>query len=149
VCFHISFFFFSSRRRHTRFSRDWSSDVCSSDLQRRIIIPLLFTSKTPDSRSAPDRPEIGSTAQQRMSDGGRRLRQLLTEQVTGKTPVYCGASLPARGNALRVQQVGAGMHLIWLTENGLRSVSSTASMELFGLDPAKSSLLLSSDCFQL
>src|SRR5690606_40573024 len=25
-------FFFSSRRRHTRFSRDWSSDVCSSDL---------------------------------------------------------------------------------------------------------------------
>src|SRR5690606_40402273 len=26
------FFFFSSRRRHTSFSRDWSSDVCSSDL---------------------------------------------------------------------------------------------------------------------
>src|SRR5690606_40853062 len=25
---------FSSRRRHTRFSRDWSSDVCSSDLDR-------------------------------------------------------------------------------------------------------------------
>src|SRR5207302_2888252 len=27
------FFFFSSRRRHTSFSRDWSSDVCSSDLR--------------------------------------------------------------------------------------------------------------------
>src|SRR5690606_39985955 len=27
-------FFFSSRRRHTSFSRDWSSDVCSSDLPR-------------------------------------------------------------------------------------------------------------------
>src|SRR5216683_6543919 len=27
------FFFFSSRRRHTRSDRDWSSDVCSSDLQ--------------------------------------------------------------------------------------------------------------------
>src|SRR5690606_39738719 len=26
--------FFSSRSRHTRFSRDWSSDVCSSDLER-------------------------------------------------------------------------------------------------------------------
>src|SRR5690606_40202903 len=26
-------FFLSSRRRHTRFSRDWSSDVCSSDLR--------------------------------------------------------------------------------------------------------------------
>src|SRR5216684_2109564 len=36
----VFFFFFSSRRRHTRCSRDWSSDVCSSDLggkrQRRI-----------------------------------------------------------------------------------------------------------------
>src|SRR5690606_40862757 len=28
----VVLFFFSSRRRHTRFSRDWSSDVCSSDL---------------------------------------------------------------------------------------------------------------------
>src|SRR2546422_4014093 len=30
------FFFFSSRRRHTRCSRDWSSDVCSSDLPFRL-----------------------------------------------------------------------------------------------------------------
>src|SRR3989454_2403758 len=29
-----AFFFFSSRRRHTRLQGDWSSDVCSSDLQR-------------------------------------------------------------------------------------------------------------------
>src|SRR2546430_8308415 len=29
------FFFFSSRRRHTRFDCDWSSDVCSSDLQKQ------------------------------------------------------------------------------------------------------------------
>src|SRR6266536_2955907 len=28
------FFFFSGRRRHTRSTRDWSSDVCSSDLER-------------------------------------------------------------------------------------------------------------------
>src|SRR5947209_20376389 len=28
-------FFFSSRRRHTRYWRDWSSDVCSSDLRKR------------------------------------------------------------------------------------------------------------------
>src|SRR2546422_8359012 len=33
MCFrYFFFFFFSSRRRHTRCSRDWSSDVCSSDL---------------------------------------------------------------------------------------------------------------------
>src|SRR6266536_5530056 len=29
----MCFFFFSSRRRHTRSTRDWSSDVCSSDLE--------------------------------------------------------------------------------------------------------------------
>src|SRR2546429_6674133 len=31
-------FFFSSRRRHTRCSRDWSSDVCSSDLEPLISV---------------------------------------------------------------------------------------------------------------
>src|SRR2546428_10871023 len=30
-------FFFSSRRRHTRSDRDWSSDVCSSDLFRLLL----------------------------------------------------------------------------------------------------------------
>src|SRR5690606_40478980 len=41
------FFFFSSRRRHTRFSRDWSSDVCSSDLSgglslRKTLVVVQF-----------------------------------------------------------------------------------------------------------
>src|SRR5690606_39761930 len=35
------FFFFSSRRRHTRFSRDWSSDVCSSDLAAGHSVQFL------------------------------------------------------------------------------------------------------------
>src|SRR5699024_10750133 len=33
-------FFFSSRRRHTRSKRDWSSDVCSSDLHRWLSISM-------------------------------------------------------------------------------------------------------------
>src|SRR6266700_5899040 len=37
----ISLFFFSSRRRHTRFSRDWSSDVCSSDLTNETVFDEL------------------------------------------------------------------------------------------------------------
>src|SRR5258707_252667 len=36
--FKFLFFFFSSRRRHTRYWRDWSSDVCSSDLAMGIPI---------------------------------------------------------------------------------------------------------------
>src|SRR2546426_9767095 len=35
---HLSFFFFSSRRRHTRLQGDWSSDVCSSDLADLIMV---------------------------------------------------------------------------------------------------------------
>src|SRR6266511_2868092 len=34
----LSSFFFSSRRRHTIFSRDWSSDVCSSDLGLPVLV---------------------------------------------------------------------------------------------------------------
>src|SRR5699024_11340638 len=33
----VQFFFFSSRRRHTISKRDWSSDVCSSDLRRHPV----------------------------------------------------------------------------------------------------------------
>src|SRR5690606_40417078 len=51
-------FFFSSRRRHTRFSRDWSSDVCSSDLPagsdpRATPSNNDSPGETPDSPPAP------------------------------------------------------------------------------------------------
>src|SRR2546421_8914636 len=39
-CISFVFFFFSSRRRHTRSDRDWSSDVCSSDLEVECPIVL-------------------------------------------------------------------------------------------------------------
>src|SRR6266511_1172481 len=47
-------FFFSSRRRHTRFSRDWSSDVCSSDLEviddQEFQDPELLARRSADHR---------------------------------------------------------------------------------------------------
>src|SRR3712207_4766366 len=54
-------FFFSSRRRHTRYWRDWSSDVCSSDLN----LPLLFLSTSvkmqrPPSPCSPPSGLLGS-----------------------------------------------------------------------------------------
>src|SRR3712207_9002674 len=39
-------FFFSSRRRHTRYWRDWSSDVCSSDLNPDRGHPVSLCTKT-------------------------------------------------------------------------------------------------------
>src|SRR2546421_931479 len=39
------FFFFSSRRRHTRSDRDWSSDVCSSDLPTVLAVARMYPRK--------------------------------------------------------------------------------------------------------
>src|SRR6266498_4394604 len=47
----LFFFFFSSRRRHTRCGRDWSSDVCSSDLALYCDVPeeAVITAKDVES----------------------------------------------------------------------------------------------------
>src|ERR671939_1001747 len=57
----MSRFFFSSRRRHTRYWRDWSSDVCSSDL-----------ASSPASRGTPD----GNYPRLAGLDAGYLARQL-------------------------------------------------------------------------
>src|SRR6266436_8851177 len=57
------FFFFSSRRRHTRCSRDWSSDVCSSDLR---------------DQSAKRDPLAGLSAQE------RKILELIGEGLTNR-----------------------------------------------------------------
>src|SRR3712207_7443714 len=48
-------FFFSSRRRHTRYWRDWSSDVCSSDLMSRSLREVVFVDgvRTPFGKAGP------------------------------------------------------------------------------------------------
>src|SRR5690606_39513244 len=42
LCLILAFLFFSISRRHTRFSRDWSSDVCSSDLTIQELAKFLL-----------------------------------------------------------------------------------------------------------
>src|SRR5690625_7124953 len=46
----VLFFFFSSRRRHTRWPRDWSSDVCSSDLETIDLSNYLLRSLEKESK---------------------------------------------------------------------------------------------------
>src|SRR5258707_9639196 len=69
--FHIgscSFFFFSSRRRHTRYWRDWSSDVCSSDL---IAAMVAFTRDVLLAHGVPD------------ADAALAARQMIEADLTG------------------------------------------------------------------
>src|SRR5690554_7376630 len=56
TCLFLFFFFFSSRRRHTRCGRDWSSDVCSSDLDNS---PRYARAATTWARTPTD--SVGST----------------------------------------------------------------------------------------
>src|SRR5207245_3261875 len=73
------FFFFSSRRRHTRCYRDWSSDVCSSDLLTGgvDVDPHLYGEKR---NPLTDRPNRKRDAHEL-----RLLRQALEHDV----PVLC------------------------------------------------------------
>src|SRR5207253_4375059 len=72
------FFFFSSRRRHTRWPRDWSSDVCSSDLV---------------SRSANDRIAQGNRLARPGEDGrnvgDRKSTRLNSSHVASSYAVFC------------------------------------------------------------
>src|SRR5690606_19977912 len=75
----LLFFFFSSRRRHTRFSRDWSSDVCSSDLDD---IELQRINIANARRGYYNRPSevIGMAAKRRIR-AGQTITPALLEQA--------------------------------------------------------------------
>src|SRR5690606_40113932 len=67
-----SSFFFSSRRRHTRFSRDWSSDVCSSDLFARFVRARLLPAWRKSSKpTATEIPSLGRACSLPLNFGGR------------------------------------------------------------------------------
>src|SRR2546421_6270229 len=105
------FFFFSSRRRHTRSDRDWSSDVCSSDLlgrrgkrgqlvprvspRRRVeLIGLVDQLRSSDKVKGSDRPEAYRHFQpaQKIVHAFRRSEQSLAFGVCsvlrGALPVF-------------------------------------------------------------
>src|SRR2546429_9801646 len=72
------FFFFSSRRRHTRCSRDWSSDVCSSDLKivshnEHVEEFLKKTDEKPDIVILdPPRAGLGAEAAEKLAELGAK-----------------------------------------------------------------------------
>src|SRR5690606_39337387 len=82
------FFFFSSRRRHTRFSRDWSSDVCSSDLLYEHIASLntLLNLYLPPSQEAEHRFAMGALPDEIMEICQRLAK--LTEQLRGLAELF-------------------------------------------------------------
>src|SRR2546429_7317808 len=77
----LFFFFFSSRRRHTRCSRDWSSDVCSSDLSsvRARVVPRGAQACCTDRGTTAGR----AGACRRPAQGGRPRHRVRAEGAAG------------------------------------------------------------------
>src|SRR5256884_6720516 len=75
------FFFFSSRRRHTRCSRDWSSDVCSSDLDAAVfgghgcVVPLHQLDHEAKDHPACEQPRDDGNPERCQSEKTRVARQ--------------------------------------------------------------------------
>src|SRR5256886_5668613 len=98
-----SFFFFSSRRRHTRFDCDWSSDVCSSDLllgavgenpfQQVVVLahgcaPQAATSRVGE-RSLPPSPLSGNCAARLVNTRDRKSTRLNSSHSQISYAVFC------------------------------------------------------------
>src|SRR6266702_3785592 len=82
------FFFFSSRRRHTRWPRDWSSDVCSSD---------LWNAQSPKTQ-----PSSGYVNLPTNFTGDRKSTRLNSSHVANAYAVFCLKKKKKRSEILRL-----------------------------------------------
>src|SRR5258707_8820229 len=104
MCRIVVFFFFSSRRRHTRYWRDWSSDVCSSDLSSRH--PTCW----PEGKQRSTQRAIANWERPVNSANfvANRRRETMTNRATmiapSETEAGSAGRQPCRGIAWRVGQ---------------------------------------------
>ena len=89
-------FFVSSRRRHTRFSSDWSSDVCSSDLTTDFSITgyntcLSYQSATTDEQVG--KTEVRFTPEMELTFYGKSSRRVRDVAYRGGVSSRCKAAL--------------------------------------------------------
>src|SRR5215213_10596855 len=101
-------FFFSSRRRHTRLVSDWSSDVCSSDLE---VLGFPVVDRWPDRGAvwvmAGDRTRIGLWTPQVGLHGGRGgLHVHFAMQIAEEDFDATVALLEGRGQTVKIAVFG-------------------------------------------
>src|SRR6266536_4173820 len=105
----VLFFFFSSRRRHTRSTRDWSSDVCSSDLSKvfdgRNLQYTFRPQPTGDQFGALSVQYINEYSQEKFKKPAKELRLAIIHE----DGAY-GADV-ALGNELRAKELGLNVVL--------------------------------------
>src|SRR5260370_6329178 len=90
-------YFFSSRRRHTKFKCDWSSDVCSSDLKSNTSLsaPRKPTPKRASSPRTPPSARRSSTAESATKSRWPRLQARKSLKWSASPPSTTASNLPA------------------------------------------------------
>src|SRR2546422_9184833 len=113
MTYHSSFFFFfSSRRRHTRCSRDWSSDVCSSDLDGNEALEFVFGRGQYAGRNLERMPAVILLDLKLPKLSGLEvLKQLRSDPRTKLIPVVVLTSSSEDEDMLRSYQVGANSYV--------------------------------------
>src|SRR5690606_39823930 len=96
--------FFSSRRRHTRFSRDWSSDVCSSDLATPLRPERAAASVAGEVaalRAEGHGEQATAEANQHLVEELRRMRSYISQQFSALSWVDGVRRSPVQAQLLR------------------------------------------------
>src|ERR687898_2324540 len=112
----LLYFFFSSRRRHTRLQGDWSSDVCSSDLEQDIG----------------DLPELRARAQQEEALG----RQVAWHELSIGCAIHDYHWLQGRRLAKALQGLGPGAHELALADDVGEVRLQLAQEQVIGIEAA-------------
>src|SRR5262250_3814231 len=82
----LFFFFFSSRRRHTRYIGDWSSDVCSSDLQlfgrtaEELLLLTELLTREEIARARSEERRVGKESRSRWSPYHKKKKKTQVSQ---------------------------------------------------------------------
>src|SRR5690554_7183392 len=97
MLFFFFFFFFSSRRRHTRCGRDWSSDVCSSDLE---FFPLRPRWKRCEPQFSGQFPWIAGIAGGAYDDQNHTRSEEHTSELQSRPHLVCRLLLEKKNEAV-------------------------------------------------
>src|SRR6266496_4948891 len=95
--FYFFFFFFSSRRRHTRSLRDWSSDVCSSDLPWNLVVEVALHLGEKTVRTIAMDSTDGLMRGQEVRDTGDGIQVPVGEATLGRIMNVVGEPVDERG----------------------------------------------------
>src|SRR6266850_1169351 len=104
----IYFFFFSSRRRHTRLQGDWSSDVCSSDLGAAIWLEYWGeANRAADQEAEFAIRQIGTNSIPLLLDLIRTQDPVFKKKLRSVVPQRWHDKLRLRDNSGTIRRVGA------------------------------------------